>query len=85
MTYKDRICLERRRLRELNPNIHPFGDGWLKLSATARVNVCRRDGVYNEVAEKVLQSHCVGSEAAIEIAGTEPAPWSQQQKQLTLF
>ena len=85
MTFQDRIGEERRRLRALNPNIQPCGRGWLKLSATARVNVCRRDGVYNEVAEEVLQSHCVGSEAAIEIVGTEPAPWEKESKQLTLF
>ena len=83
MTFKERTGEERRRLRALNPTIQPFGLGWLKLSATARVNVCRRDGVYNPVFEEVLKSHCVGSEAAIEIVGTEPAPWAQQNDNLT--
>lgn len=71
MTFSEQIGAERRRLRALNPNIQPCGRGWLKLSATARVNVCRRAGVYNQVAEEVLQSHCVGSEAEIIIIGEE--------------
>ena len=83
MTFKEQILVETKRLHELNPNICRFTREWLKLSATARVNVCRRAGVYNPVAEEVLQSHSIGEEANIQIVGMIQPP--ADQRQLTLF
>jgi len=86
MTTKEKIEVERLRLRKMNPAIQVMGHGWLKLSAVARVNVFRRLGIYNPVAEEVLQSHCIGSEAAIVIDGMVPnIPLDADQRQLTLF
>lgn len=86
MTIQEKMAIERLRLRKMNPEIKVFSHGWLKLVAAARVNVYRRAGIYAPVDEKVFQSHCIGSEAAIIIDGIVPnVPIDDDQRQLTLF
>lgn len=65
--FNKQVNMEIRRLRDLNPDIRVAGDGWLKLIAQARVNVCQRLGISVPVFDEVLQSHEVGRDAQIVI------------------
>lgn len=82
MTFDEKRALEVRRLRDLNPDIRACTPEWQKLYAVARVNVCRRDGIYHPLFEYILQL----KDPSIVINGIEP-PISGQRtdSQLTLF
>lgn len=65
--FKEKVCVEIRRLRRLNPHVVVMGTGWLKLIAQARVNVCSAHGLSIPVFNEVLQPHMVGMDASIVI------------------
>ena len=58
---------EIKRLRPLNPHVRMYEKGWLKLVATARVNVCRKLGVDDTQAMDILRTHQTGYNADIVI------------------
>ena len=61
------LIKEIERLRPLNPSIRFAERGWLKLVATARVNVCRNLGADDALALDILRSHQTGMDANIVI------------------
>lgn len=65
--FSKNVYAEIGRLHDINPNIQVMGDGWMKLVAQARVNVCRRMGINHPVFEEVLKSHEIGRDAKIII------------------
>mgnify|MGYP007056160572 CR=1 FL=1 len=65
--FKEKVQVEIRRLRGLNPHVVVMGMGWQKLVAQARVNVCSAHGLSIPVFNEVLQSHMVGMDASIVI------------------
>lgn len=65
--FNEKVQVEIRRLRGLNPHVVVMGMGWQKLVAQARVNVCSAHGLSIPVYNEVLQSHMVGMDASIVI------------------